>query len=109
MKELSESKVLIVDDDPSSVDILVEALRRDYKLSVATDGQSALWSIQMTAPDLVLLDIVMPNMDGYEVCRRLRSAEATRDVPILFLSGLEEAQDKVKGFEAGGKIGRAHV
>ena len=102
MKDLSESKVLIVDDDPSSVHILVEALRGDYKLSVATDGQSALWNIQMAAPDLVLLDIVMPEMDGYEVCRRLRAASATRDIPVLFLSGLEEAQYKVRGFEAGG-------
>jgi phosphoserine phosphatase RsbU/P len=102
MKDLSESRVLIVDDDRSNVDVLVEALRRDYKLSVALDGQSALWNIQMSPPDLVLLDIVMPGMDGYEVCRRLRSAPATREIPILFLSGLEQVEAKAKGFEMGG-------
>jgi sigma-B regulation protein RsbU (phosphoserine phosphatase) len=82
MKELSESRVLIVDDDRSNVDILVEALRSDYKVSVALDAKSALWNIQMTAPDLVLLDIVMPG--------------------ILFLSALEDVEAKVKGFQAGG-------
>src|SRR5215467_1410078 len=102
MKTLSESRVLIVDDDRSSLNILVEALRHDYELSVATDGPSALWNIQMSAPDLVLLDIVMPDMDGYEVCRRLRSAPATREIPVLFLSGLEEVEAKAKGFEVGG-------
>jgi phosphoserine phosphatase RsbU/P len=102
MKDLSESRVLIVDDDRSDADILVEALRRDYKLSVAVDGKSALWNIQMGAPDLVLLDIMMPGMDGYEVCRQLRAAPATREIPILFLSGLEQVEAKAKGFEAGG-------
>jgi serine phosphatase RsbU (regulator of sigma subunit) len=102
MKDLSESRVLIVDDDRSSVDILVEALRRDYKLSTALDAKSALWNIQMTAPDLVLLDIVMPGMDGYELCRRLRSDPATREIPVLFLSALEDVAAKAKGFEAGG-------
>jgi sigma-B regulation protein RsbU (phosphoserine phosphatase) len=102
MKDLSESRVLIVDDDRTAVDILVEALRRDYKLSVADTGQSALWNIQMSAPDLVLLDILMPGMDGYEVCRQLRAAPATREIPIMFLSGLEQVEAKAKGFEAGG-------
>jgi sigma-B regulation protein RsbU (phosphoserine phosphatase) len=102
MKDLSESRVLIVDDDRSSVDTLVEALRRDYKLSVAINGQSALWNIQMSPPDLVLLDIMMPGMDGYEVCRQLRAAPSTRELPILFLSGLEQAEAKAKGFEVGG-------
>ena len=102
MKDLSESRVLIVDDDRSNVDILVEALRRDYKLSVAVNGQNALGSIQMSVPDLVLLDIMMPGMDGYEVCRQLRSAPATREIPILFLSGLEQVEAKAKGFEVGG-------
>lgn len=102
MKALSESRVLIVDDDRSSIDILVEALRHEYKLSVASDAQSALWNIRMSAPDLVLLDIVMPGVDGYEVCRQLRSAPATREIPILFLSALEDIASKAKGFEVGG-------
>ena len=102
VKELSECRVLIVDDAKANVDILVEALRGDYKLSVALDGEAALRSIERSPPDLVLLDIVMPGIDGYEVCRRLRADEPTREMPIMFLSSLEDVQDKARGFEVGG-------
>jgi len=102
LKELSESRVLIVDDVKANVDILVQALSGDYKLSVALGGQQALDAVERSAPDLVLLDIVMPDIDGYEICRRLRAAEATRELPIMFLSSLEEATDKARGFEVGG-------
>jgi sigma-B regulation protein RsbU (phosphoserine phosphatase) len=102
VKDLSESRILIVDDIKANVDILVNALRDEYKLSVALDGSAALRSIEKTAPDLVLLDIVMPGLDGYEVCRRLRAHEATREVPVMFLSSLEDVQNKAKGFEVGG-------
>ena len=102
MKELSEGRILIVDDTRANVDILVAALRDDYKLSVALSGESALQSIERSRPDLVLLDILMPGIDGFEVCRRLRAAPATRELPIMFLSSLEEAKDKAKGFELGG-------
>src|SRR5262245_60466757 len=70
MSELSRSRVLIVDDAKVNVDILVESLRHDYKLAVALSGESALQSIEKNPPDLVLLDILMPGIDGYEVCRR---------------------------------------
>ena len=102
MKDLSESRVLIVDDVKTNVDILVEALRGDYKLSVALDGAAALRSVEKSAPDLVLLDIVMPGLDGFEVCRRLRAQESTRELPIMFLSALEDVEDKTRGFEVGG-------
>jgi len=102
MKELSDSRILIVDDVRTNVDILVEALRNDYKLSVALNGESALRSIEKNPPDLVLLDIIMPGLDGYEVCRRLRASAATREIPIMFLSALEEVKDKARGFELGG-------
>jgi sigma-B regulation protein RsbU (phosphoserine phosphatase) len=102
VKDLSESRILIVDDIKANVDILVNALRDEYKLSVALDGSAALRSVEKTAPDLVLLDIVMPGLDGYEVCRRLRAHEATREVPVMFLSSLEDVQNKAKGFEVGG-------
>ncbi len=102
MKDLSESRILIVDDIKANVDILVNALRDDYKLSVALDGSAALRSVEKTPPDLVLLDIVMPGLDGYEVCRRLRADEATREVPVMFLSSLEDVQNKAQGFEVGG-------
>ena len=97
MKSLAESRVLVVDDAKTNIDILVEALRDDYKLSVALDGAAALRSIENNPPDLVLLDIVMPGLDGYEVCRQLRAQESTRDLPIMFLSALEEVKDKAPG------------
>ena len=102
MKDLSESRILIVDDVKTNIDILVEALRDEYKLSVAVDGTAALRSVEKSPPDLVLLDIVMPGLDGFEVCRRLRAQESTRELPIMFLSALEDVEDKTRGFEVGG-------
>jgi sigma-B regulation protein RsbU (phosphoserine phosphatase) len=103
VKDLSESRVLIVDDVKANVDVLVHALREHYKLSVALDGASALRTIERNPPDLVLLDILMPpGIDGYEVCRRIRAAEATKEIPVMFLSSLEDVKDKARGFEAGG-------
>jgi phosphoserine phosphatase RsbU/P len=102
VKDLSDSRVLIVDDVKTNVDILVEALRDEYKLSVAIDGAAALRSVEKSPPDLVLLDIVMPGLDGYEVCRRLRAHEPTREVPVMFLSSLEDVKNKAQGFEVGG-------
>ncbi len=102
MKNLSDSRVLIVDDVKDNIDVLVNALRDEYKLSVALDGTAALRSIEKQLPDLVLLDIMMPGLDGYEVCRQLRAREATREVPVMFLSALEDVKDKAHGFEVGG-------
>jgi sigma-B regulation protein RsbU (phosphoserine phosphatase) len=103
VKDLSESRILIVDDVKANVDVLVQALREHYKLSVALDGAGALRSIEKNPPDLILLDIMMPpGIDGYEVCRRVRANAATTDIPIMFLSALEEVRDKTRGFEAGG-------
>jgi len=101
VKDLSECRVLIVDDVKANVDVLVEALKNEYRLSVALNGESALRSVEKNPPDIVLLDIVMPGIDGYEVCRRLREAEATRELPIMFLSSLEDVNDKTRGFELG--------
>ena len=101
-QDLSDSRILIVDDVRANVDLLVSALQDDYRLSVALSGEAALRAIERQAPDLVLLDIMMPGIDGYEVCRRIRAAEETREIPVMFLSSLEDAQDKVLGFEAGG-------
>jgi phosphoserine phosphatase RsbU/P len=102
LKELSDCRVLIVDDVKANVDILVQALGAEYKLSVALGGQQAIDAVRRCPPDLVLLDIVMPDIDGYEICRTLRTAEATRDLPIMFLSSLEDVKDKARGFEVGG-------
>jgi sigma-B regulation protein RsbU (phosphoserine phosphatase) len=102
VKELSDCRVLIVDDVKTNVDILVQALGADYKLSVALGGYQALEAVGRSAPDLVLLDIVMPDLDGYEVCRRLRAADPGHELPIMFLSSLEDVKHKARGFEVGG-------
>jgi sigma-B regulation protein RsbU (phosphoserine phosphatase) len=99
--ELSDSQVLIVDDVRANVDLLVRILKDHYQLSVAFDGDSALRSAAARPPDLILLDIMMPGLDGYEVCRRLKRDPATRDVPVVFLTSLDEVRDKTEGFEAG--------
>jgi serine phosphatase RsbU (regulator of sigma subunit) len=101
VKDLSECRVLVVDDVKANVDMLVEALRGEYKLSVALGGEAALRAVEKSPPDLLLLDIVMPGVDGYEVCRRLRADPATRELPVMFLSSLEDVQDKARGFELG--------
>ncbi|MEI8342059.1 MAG: response regulator [Verrucomicrobiota bacterium] len=101
MKALSECRILIVDDAKLNIDILVEALKHDYKLSVALSGEMALKIAEKTPPDLVLLDIMMPGLDGYEVCRRFRKMPEMADVPVIFLSSLDEVQNKAQGFEAG--------
>jgi sigma-B regulation protein RsbU (phosphoserine phosphatase) len=101
MKNLSDCRVLLVDDVKTNLDILVEGLKKDHKLSLALDGEMALQVAARNPPDLVLLDIMMPGLDGYEVCRRLRERPETAEVPIMFLSSLEEVQNKTLGFEAG--------
>ncbi len=101
MKSLSDCRVLLVDDAKANLDILVEGLKSDHKLSLALNGEMALQIAARMPPDLVLLDIMMPGLDGYEVCRRLRQMPETAEVPIMFLSSLEEVQNKTRGFEAG--------
>ena len=101
MKALSDCRVLLVDDARANLDILVEGLRGEHRISLALNGQMALDIAARSPPDLVLLDIMMPGMDGYEVCRRLRAMPETADVPIIFLSSLEDVQNKSRGFEAG--------
>jgi sigma-B regulation protein RsbU (phosphoserine phosphatase) len=101
VKKLSECRVLLVDDAKANLDILVEGLRGDHKLSLALNGEMALQIAAKAPPDLVLLDIMMPGIDGYEVCRRMRQMPETAEVPIMFLSSLEEVQNKTRGFEAG--------
>ena len=94
------SKILIVDDNPVNIDFLVELLK-EYDARTVIDGPSALEAVLEEKPDVILLDIAMPGMDGFEVCRRLKADERTRSIPIIFISILEDERDKVKGFQAG--------
>lgn len=101
MKELSDCTVLVVDDTEVNVDILMNALGESYDVSVAMDGREAIETVAEEAPDLILLDIMMPEMDGYEVCRRLKADERTAKIPVIFLTALTEIENKTKGFQMG--------
>ena len=95
--------ILIVDDSLNNLSLLERILsRKGYKVGLASSGKLALDSVDLTQPDLILLDIMMPAMDGYEVCTRLKSNDRTRGIPIIFLSALVEVSNKVKAFNAGG-------
>lgn len=93
--------VLIVDDAPENIAILGETLAEEYDVIVARSGEEALRLIEMTPPDLVLLDIVMPEMDGLEVCRRLKDEETTRAIPVIFITARIGEQDEQTGLELG--------
>jgi two-component system, sensor histidine kinase and response regulator len=94
--------ILIVDDTPANLGVLVETLGvAGYQLMVAEDGEEALAQTLQTQPDLILLDVMMPGIDGYETCRRLKARAETRDIPVLFMTALNETTDKVKAFAAG--------
>lgn len=94
--------LLVVDDTPDNIVILSSFLKNTYRIKVATNGLKALELAAADVPDLILLDIMMPEMDGYEVCQRLKEIESLKDIPVIFLSSLNEAMDKVKAFQAGG-------
>lgn len=102
MKTLAECLILLVDDTETNLDILVDALGEDYEVAVATDGPTALALAKEQTPDLILLDIMMPGMDGYEVCRRLMADPATAGTPVIFLTALTDVADKTRGFAVGG-------
>ena len=87
--------ILVVDDSPTNLSMLNENLKEDYKVMVAKNGQKALDLVEKHSEiDLILLDVVMPEMDGYEVCRRLKSDPKTENIPIIFLTALNESEDE---------------
>ena len=95
--------ILLVDDNPQNLAALSRMLgEQGYQVRAAINGQVALRSIQNKAPDLILLDVMMPDMDGYEVCQQLKAQEAAREIPVIFLSALDAPLDKVRAFEVGG-------
>jgi putative two-component system response regulator len=97
----ARQSVLVVDDTPENLALISELLRGDYKVRIATGGERALQIAAATPPDLILLDIMMPEMDGYEVMRRLRDAPATRDIPVIFLTAMTGADDERIGLDLG--------
>ncbi len=94
--------ILVVDDTTDNIDVLRETLRGSYRIKAATNGEKALAiAAADTRPDLILLDVMMPGMDGYEVCKRLKSDPTTRDIPIIFITALSQVADEQRGFELG--------
>ncbi|MCA9873593.1 MAG: response regulator, partial [Anaerolineales bacterium] len=97
------ANILIVDDTPANLRLLANILSKaGYVVRPARSGRIALSSAQSEPPDLILLDIMMPDMDGYEVCRHLKINETTRNIPVIFISALNDVEEKVKSFEIGG-------
>jgi serine phosphatase RsbU (regulator of sigma subunit) len=100
--QVEKQTVLVVDDTPANIKVLMETLKDDYRIVAAVNGQRAL---QLAAsdpnPDIILLDVMMPEMDGYEVCAKLKTDVKTRDIPIIFVTAMSDTQDETKGFELG--------
>lgn len=95
--------ILIIDDNPTNLNVLFEYLEESgFEVSVAQNGRSALEQVAQIHPDLILLDIMMPDLDGFEICRTLKKRVETNEIPIIFMTALTDASDKIKGFLAGG-------
>jgi DNA-binding response OmpR family regulator len=94
--------ILVVDDDLTNLRVIFDHLTDSgFKILVAQDGESALERARYARPDLILLDVMMPKVDGFETCRRLKADEALQDIPVIFMTALTESHDKVKGFRLG--------
>jgi putative two-component system response regulator len=101
MQDLSNCRILLVDDTKTNIDILVQSLRDEYKLAVTMTGQKAIEYATRNQPDLILLDVMMPEMDGFTVCRKLKQDPATDGIPVIFITAMDGPKDKTRGFENG--------
>lgn len=100
---MTQSDILIVDDTPATLTVLSNILRGEgYQVRVAPNGERALLAVEKDIPDLILLDINLPDINGFEVCRKIKSDPQMADIPIIFISALDELDNKVEAFEAGG-------
>ena len=99
----SKGSVLIVDDTPANLEVLQDMLANSgYQLLIATSGEGAIKQAEYAQPDIILLDVMMPGIDGFETCRRFKETEATKDIPVIFMTALSETSDKIRGFTVGG-------
>src|ERR1700675_2628927 len=95
-------RILVVDDTPANIQTVAGILKgKGYQLNIAVNGKQALEALERARPDLILLDVMMPEMDGIETCRRIKDSEAWRDIPVIFLTAKTEVADIVKGFDVG--------
>lgn len=97
----TKPKILVVDDERLNLNLLNQLLKSDYKIIVATSGIQALKAVQINKPDLILLDVMMPDMDGFEVCKQIKANEAFNHIPIIFITALDDAEEEAKCFELG--------
>jgi DNA-binding response OmpR family regulator len=103
MTHSANADILIVDDTPANLNVLSAILgKRGYRVRPAINGTLALKAAQKAAPDLMLLDVQMPGLNGYDVCRQLKADPQTRAIPVIFISALDDVLDKVEAFQAGG-------
>ncbi|MBF0288956.1 MAG: hybrid sensor histidine kinase/response regulator [SAR324 cluster bacterium] len=101
-EHIGNAHILLVDDNPNNLQTLAEMLsEKGYRIGMAQSGAQALNAIELSSPDLILLDIMMPEMDGFEVCRLLKSSAEKTKIPIIFLTALADAEDVIKGLESG--------
>lgn len=98
---MTKHKLLIVDDIPLNIKVLARALRNDYDILIATNGMDALKIAESEKPHVILLDVMMPVMDGYEVCKRLTANESTKRIPVIFTTTLSDEKDRSAGITAG--------
>jgi DNA-binding response OmpR family regulator len=99
----SQRTVLIVDDRPDNLSVFLDILgRAGFRVLVAEDGEAALEQAPLIAPDVIFLDVMMPGIDGFETCRRLKRIDVVRDVPIILVTALSDTADRLRGFAAGG-------
>jgi len=102
LEQIKKQIILIVDDVPANIDVLSEILRPTYQIKIAINGAMALKiAMAPSPPDLILLDIMMPGMSGYEVCEKLKDNLKTRNIPVIFVSAMDEVENETKGFELG--------
>jgi CheY-like chemotaxis protein len=99
----SRPSLLIVDDEPINIDLLLDTFDFEYEVLAATDGKTALEAAEREQPDLILLDVMMPGIDGYEVCRRLKDNHETQNIPVIFITALSSGADEIRGLELGAR------
>ena len=96
-----KKKILVVDDEPNNLQILRQILKNDYQLIFATSGEKALDATDKHRPDLILLDVMMPEMNGYEICKKLKADTSTQAIPVIFVTAMSEIEDESRGFDVG--------
>ena len=100
-ENMNGSKVLVVDDLPANVKLITAILKKDYEIIPAYSGEEAIEKVESEKPDIVLLDIMMPGIDGYEVCKRIKQGDSTRFTPVVMITALSDVEDRIKAIEVG--------